>query len=128
MLSPDTTTCPENAVLKMTRGDTTAWKFQRLDIDGNVITLIADEVYFTVKNSFNDKGYLFQKTLDDMTFDEDGTYHFRIEPEDTNNLKYGDLVYDLEVIQSDVKSTISKGKFVLTVESTWAVNERSNNA
>lgn len=128
MLSPDTSNCPGNATLEMTRGDTTGWKFQRLDADGQVITIIADELYFTVKGSFQDTNFKFQKTLNDMTFDEDGTYHFVINPEDTNDLNFGNYVYDLEVIQSSVKTTISKGKFVLDTESTWAINERSDNA
>lgn len=113
-----------NNEIKMTRGDYAAFHFHREDAEGKVILEKATAVYFTVKVSAQDETLAFQKTLDDMTFDENGEYHFAVEPTDTNGLGYGDYVYDLEVIASDnPKQTIAKGKFVLDWESTWASNE-----
>lgn len=128
MLAPNNNgQCQSWQTITFTRGDTAGFKFQRLDTDGNVIMQIADELYFTVKTQFTNQGFVLQKTLDDMTFDEDGFYHFVIEPEDTNALKFADYVYDIETIQGGVKSTPLKGKFVMTPESTWQANEGGNN-
>lgn len=129
MVSPKLTPfCPGQlgTPLSMTRGDTAGFKFQRLDNDGNVIEARPNKLFFTVKKSYEDEGFVFQKKLDDMTFDENFWWHFRILPEDTDRLKYGTYVYDLETIQSGVKSTISKGNLIISSESTWAINEGGN--
>ena len=109
--------------MNLRRGDTGKFKFQRLDAEGEPITTIADEVYFTVKKNTKTQDYIIQKTLDDMAFDNDGTYHFTIEPKDTENLKYFDYVYDIEVTQGGDVSTIAFGKFVLQDEVTFAANK-----
>ena len=109
--------------LSMIRGDTTSLKFQRKDNDGNVIMLQADKAYFTVKKSTAQSNYLIQKTLDDMVLDEEGVYHFTINPEDTDDLDYGTYVYDLEIIQNEVVTTISRGEFIIESEVTFAENE-----
>lgn len=111
-------------MISMVRGDTAKFNFQRLDANGNPITTIADELYFTVKKSPRDTNYAFQIRLDDMQFDNDGTYHFTIEPEDTNDMDFTqNHWYDLEVISNGIKTTISCDKFNLLPEVTWAVNE-----
>lgn len=110
--------------MRQTRGDTVKYHFQRIDKDGNPITIMPDKIYFTVKKCFSDKNVIFQKTIDDMQIDvEEGLYHFTVEPEDTNDLKYGTYVYDIEVITDAVKTTISKGEFILEPEVTFAENE-----
>ncbi len=109
--------------IKQTRGDTRGYRFTRKDANGQTITAVPKALYFTVKSSFRTPGFIFQKTIEDMTQDENGAWHFRVEPEDTNNLCYGEYVYDVEVIHAGIKTTISKGKFVVTEESTWAINE-----
>lgn len=110
-------------IISMIRGDTTPLMFQRKDNNGDVIKLRADKIYFTVKKSDLPDEVLFQKTIDDMTLDEDGTYHFVIQPEDTNNLEFGNYLFDLEVIQDNVVSTISRGEFIIEFEATFARNE-----
>lgn len=110
-------------VIEMTRGDTCPLKFQRLDARGNVITEIADKMYFTVKRNFNTKPFVLQKTLDDMTFDSEGYYHFIINPEDTEKLMYGDYAADVEVLVGSYKYTVSKFILRLTDEATWYLNE-----
>lgn len=109
--------------MEIIRGDTAQYKFQRLDNSGNVITEKADKIYFTVKENYDTKIITFQKTIEDMTFDENYYYHFVINPEDTNELKYGDYVYDIEVKKDDYKQTISKGIFKITEEVTFYINE-----
>ena len=109
--------------LNQTRGDTRSYFFQRVDASGAVITAQPDSLYFTVKKSFNDKNSILQKKLSDMTVDDDGTYHFTILPADTETQAYGQYVFDIQVTQNGVVTTICKGNFTLTPEATWAVNE-----
>lgn len=109
--------------MEIIRGDTGLYKFQRKDKAGEIILEKAEKIYFSVKENYKISKVLFQKTIDDMTFDEDGTYHFAIEASDTDNLDYGDYVYDLEVINGTLKSTISRGIFRIKEEVTFVGNE-----
>lgn len=109
--------------LSIIRGDTISLKFQRKDNEGNVIMIEADKAYFTVKKNVSQTNVLIQKTLEDMTLDEEGVYHFTILPEDTDGLDYGTYVYDLEIIQNEVVTTISRGEFIIESEVTFAENE-----
>lgn len=107
----------------MIRGDTARFFFQRIDAEGEVITTRPDTLYFTVKKDFKTVPFVLQKKLDDMRMDEDGTFHFTIEPEDTEELQYRTYVYDIQVVQDGVKTTIAKGGFVITTEVTFIENE-----
>lgn len=113
--------------MQIIRGDTCPLKFQCKDGGGTPITTVADAVYFTVKTSYDVEAVTFQKTLEDMTFDEDGTYHFEIEPSDTEELPYGTYVYDIEITRGDTVKTISQGQLKITKEATWKANKESNN-
>lgn len=66
---------------------------------------------------------IFQKTIEDMIFDEDGTYHFVINPEDTDEQSYRECKYDLQVEHDGVKKTIAIGDFNINEEVTFAENE-----
>lgn len=110
--------------MQLIRGDTFKFKFRRIDAQGAIIKNIAPNLFFTVKRNAGDKNYIFQKTLQDgISFDEDWYYHVTVEPEDTNNMKFGDYVYDIEVIAGEYKQTISKGVLSIDTEVTWAINE-----
>lgn len=109
--------------LLQTRGDTRKYRFQRVNADGSVIEDTPDKLFFTVKKNFETEGFIFQKTLADFRIDDEFVYHFIIQPEDTESLKYGDYVYDIEVITDGVVTTLAKGKFILEAEATWAVNQ-----
>lgn len=115
-----------SSMIQMIRGDTVKYKFQRVGGDGQVITTLPDSLYFTVKESANKLNYVFQKNLDDMTFDSDSYYHFTIEPEDTNNLQYGNYAYDIEIIVDGVKTTVAFGTFTILPEVTWVQNEEES--
>lgn len=111
-------------MISQTRGDTRKYKFQRKNADGSVILNVPNKMFFTVKQDFTDDKVLIQKRLpDDFEIDEEGFWHFTIEPEDTNDLNYGDYVFDVEVITDGVKSTIAKGGFVIEPEVTFADDE-----
>lgn len=109
--------------LKQTRGDTAGYNFQRKNAQNVVITTEPQALYFTVKERWTDKSFLLQKRMNEMTMDADGTWHFTIQSFDTDNLPYGDYVYDVEAIDNDAVQTIAKGKFTLTVEATWKINQ-----
>lgn len=110
--------------MKQIRGDTAKYYFQRKDADGNVITTLPESLYFTVKKNYRVDEYLIHKTLADMTFDDtDFSYHFTIEPKDTDDLKYGAYVCDIQVVQDGIKTTIFKDEFVLEEEVTFITNE-----
>lgn len=111
------------AELSQTRGDTVGYTFQRLNADGEVITTAPQSLYFTVKHKFTDKEAVLQKKMDEMTMDQDGTWHFVLQSEDTESLDYGVYVYDIQVTDNDAVTTIAKGNLKLTGEATWAVNE-----
>ena len=115
----------EKQRLEITRGDSAKWKFRRLDNNNEPILVKADKVYFTVKNSFEDSDAVFQKTIDDMEFDNEGYYSFTVDPDDTNGLPFGYYVFDVEVIIEgiDYKKTIAKGDFIIKEEATSVENE-----
>lgn len=112
--------------MEMTRGDNFDIRFQRRNDRKEIITTPADEVYFTVKKNYYDKNFVFQKKLNNGTItfnEEDYFYYMSVVPEDTNNLSYGDYVYDIEIIVESKVKTISKGSFKITEEVTFYTNE-----
>lgn len=112
--------------MNMTRGDTYEFKFQRKNQNKKVITEKPDKMFFTVKENYYLKDFLFQKRLEDnsITYDEETNYYMlTINPEDTNDLSYKDYVYDIEIIDGDKVKTIAKGKLKITEEVTFAENE-----
>ena len=110
-------------MISKTRGDTIGLKFQRKDADGETIITRPEEMYMTVKTSWDSPDALIQKTLADMTMDEEGVWHVVIQPSDTENLAYGTYVVDIEVTAQGYVTTIAKDSLKLTEESTWSVNK-----
>lgn len=112
--------------IEITRGDTKSFKFARKNMNGEIITAKPQKMYITFKNSFYQKDFLFQKRLDDdiSYTDTDNYYHFQINPEDTNNLNFGNnYVFDIEIIDNNKVKTIAKGTLKITEEVTSAENE-----
>lgn len=111
--------------IEIIRGDTKSFKFQRRTTNNEVITEKPDKMFFTVKTGYYSKDYLFQKRLDtDIIYREDDNYYyFTINPSDTDELDYGDYVFDIEVIKGDTVKTIAKGTFKVESEVTFAENE-----
>lgn len=107
--------------LRMIRGDTKFYKFRRRNKDHEIILEKADKIYFTVKDLT--KQILFQKTIEDMSFDDEGVYHFIIEPEDTDGIDFGDYEYDLEVIADGAKRTLALGMIKIDKEVTYVQDE-----
>ena len=86
-----------------------------------------DKIYSlgeTVTGQTQDISQAIQKTLENgIIKDEENYYHVEILPEDTNDLKYKEYVYDLEVITDTYKKTIASGTLLLKEETTFVVNE-----
>jgi len=85
----------------------------------------AEEIYFTVKKRWTDTNPVFQKSLADMTFDAEGYYHFTIAPEDTENLAYGQYVWDFTAIEDNdaYRAKPAHGILVVGNSSGWIINE-----
>lgn len=108
----------------MARGDVFSFSFG-LYIDGVLSTEEMDNVYFTVKNSHYTHDPLFQKKCSDgsIASDTHGSYTVTINPEDTDNLDFGDYEFDIEVVKlPGIKRTFT-GILSLTEEVTHRSNE-----
>lgn len=113
-------------MLQIIRGDTKFYKFQRKKKhDRSIIADLPNDLYFTVKYSAEIEDVLFQKTLKNgITYNQDDNYYYiTINPEDTNDLPYGTIVYDIEVIKNGIKQTIAFGEIEIAKEVTFASNE-----
>ena len=109
--------------IPMFRGDTKKLKFQRMSTDGTTILERAEMVFFTVKKNTSTKDVLIQKTIEDMSFDEEGWYHFRIESEETDDLAPGSYVFDVQVNDKNSKQTVCFGTLTIKPEVTFVSNE-----
>lgn len=116
--------CDQPLKIIMARGDIETQRFFIYYTEDEICTSTINEIYFTVKSSFENREYIFQKRLTngDITLLDDGSYQFSIMPEDTNNMDVGRYVFDIEVVGDGIKKTWV-GKLILTNEVTYAENE-----
>ncbi len=106
-------------MLEFTRGDSFFFKFYRKDLENKKIMVKSEKMWFTVKDNYNSKRNLIQKTLDNgIIFTDDGYYHVTISPLDTKKFKYKKYVYDIQVENAGVVNTIKKDKVKITEEAT----------
>ena len=93
---------------------------------GELVTDEFTEVYFSVKKYSSDQEYLFQKrlTTGGIYTNWDGRFTVYIDPEDTDNLPFGEYDCDIEFVDEteNYKRTFY-GKLELTKEVTYASNE-----
>lgn len=92
--------------------------------DGLPVSETFDDVYFTVKKNHTDYDFVLQKRMSTggIIYDGDGHYTIFIDPEDTNELPFGDYECDIEVRRSGYKRTFF-GKFKMAKEVTHYYNE-----
>lgn len=110
--------------MEFTRGDTKKYKFQRKDVDNNIIETKSQKMWFTVKTDNFTNNIVFQKTLDSgITFDSDFYYHILIDHDDTKDLDYATFKCDIQVENNGVVSTIYKDKLTITSEVTFEGGE-----
>ena len=112
-------------LIAMPRGDIRWERFVVDDPDGSRTSLNFDSVYFTVKKCKKDKHFIFQKSTKDDTIEmlDLGDYQFKIEPEDTHNMSYGEYYADIQLTYKDLLKETFPVTFVLYGESTWEANE-----
>lgn len=80
--------------ISITRGDSAIFEVTITDKDGNTYTPInTDRVTFTVKENTRSNAIVFQKTV------ENGK--IVIAPSDTEGLRYGKYVYDVQLVTAD---------------------------
>lgn len=124
--------CPQNTpivgglqTIGLNRGTTLKLKAQRKDFNEQPILTEAQEIYFVVKKHWTDKEALIIKDLSDMVFDEEGYYHFTIEPTDTENLAYGKYVWDFTPVENNdaYRAKPAHGYFIIGNSAGWIVNE-----
>ena len=124
--------CPNNTpivgnlqTIGINRGTSINLKAQRLDINNQPILVEAQEIYFIVKKGWNDKTALIMKSSEDMTFDEQGYYHFTILPTDTENLEYGNYVWDFTAVDANGTYRAKPAHGYLTIGNSagWIMNE-----
>ena len=113
--------------IAINRGTYLGLKAQRKNMDGTPILVEADAVYFIVKKKWTDETPIIKKTLEDMTFDEQGYYHFSINPTDTENLQYGKYVWDFTSVHNtnSYRAKPAHGIFVVGNSSGWIVNQNN---
>lgn len=124
--------CPKNTpivgnlqTIGINRGTSLRLKAQRLDANGDPIMTKAEEIYFIVKKLWSDKTALITKDLSDMTFDNQGYYHFTITPGDTESLAYGQYVWDFTAIEAadTYRAKPAHGYFIVGNSAGWIINE-----
>ena len=109
--------------MRIIRGDSKTFTFQRKDKDNNVIIEKPDKMYLTIKQNEFERKALIQKTFDNGIRFEEDTYYVDFVPEDTDDLSFGEYVYDIEIINGDIVKTIKKDTFVIESEVTHKENE-----
>ena len=112
--------------LEFTRGDTKAFKFKLQDKNKQPLNLTgSDNLYMTVKKDINSNKIIFQKrTGNGIELKDDGYYHVTINPDDTNDLPYGQYGYDIELkTGTGIVKTLVVGTITLTEEYTFKGDE-----
>jgi len=110
------------------RGDTFKINFKLKTADDNPIELGADDkLFFTIKNRYSDEDFILNKTLEDMT-KEDDSYKLLISSVETSEFKMDvPYVYDVEYIQNystdRITTTLLIGNITFTKEVTRYGNE-----
>ena len=83
----------------MTRGDTVSLKIDLVDCEGEPYYLKeGDKAIFRMKRKVCDKELLINK---DLEIDEEGQIFLVIDPVDTEYLKFGLYVYEIELVTAE---------------------------
>ena len=107
----------DGTTIWMTRGDTVRIELSLYDSLGQPYEPEeGDVIYFTVKKSYKDKEFLFQREVDLDTL------VLTIEPEDTNDLQMNkDYEYDMQLTKAngDIDTFITPSTLHIAEEVTW---------
>lgn len=110
-------------IIEFARGDTYQKGFL-LKQNDQVVTDTFSEIYFTVKQNYEETDYVFQKKMSTGGIADNGSGHYTlyIEPSDTNGLSFGEYDFDFEFVATGYKKTFA-GVLKLTKEVTHQANE-----
>lgn len=99
--------------MKLTRGDSAYFDVELIDEDDSEYTLQSgDLLTFTVKNTTMSPCSVFSVSSSNASF--------HISPADTDKLRYGEYVYDIQLnTGQDVFTVVGPAVFELTEEVTW---------
>lgn len=113
----------ELQTIALNRGTTLELSATRKNGQGTIIEE-AEEVYFVVKKRWSDKEGLIVKSLKDMEF-RDGKYTFILYPEDTENLPYGQYVWDFTIVDDNNEYRVkpAHGYLIVGNSAGWISNE-----
>lgn len=102
------------------RGDTFSFKVNIKFVDGTAIKISdIDTIFVTCKNGYGDNATeIFIKKKDELTLDENGYLHVVFKPEDTQELKAGDYVFDVEITLKNGYRKSKKGQITLEYDVT----------
>lgn len=98
-------------MIRIRRSESVTLRFQRKDLEGNVILTAPDDIYFTVKKRYEYTNYVLQKRLSDggISFDPNtGWYRIGITPEDTAELDFDTYYFDLKKREGETEKYIKK--------------------
>lgn len=111
--------------IAMARGDIHYERFVIMNPDGSESDLDFDNVHFTVKKSFKDTQYIFQKKLSNGSIEKlaPSDYQVKITPQDTANMPFGNYVFDIQVTYGDTIKQTFPGEFAILNEATYPENE-----
>lgn len=111
--------------IRMPRGDIRLVHFTINNPDGTCSDIDFTEIYFTVKRSFTDRNFLFQKRLSTggIIKVNTGDYQVKIESDDTSDLSFGQYKFDIQFVFEDQLKETFVGNFELTAEVTSKENE-----
>ena len=99
--------------ISIIRGDSAIFELNIVDANKNIYTPKEDDtITLTVKTSTRSKEVVFQKQWDDGKF--------IINPEDTKELRYGNYVYDVQLVTANgwVDTIIPPHNFIVMEEVT----------
>lgn len=106
------------------RGDIRLIRLKVCDASGEVFSKSLTDVYFTVKETYEQWEPTISKSLSAGTISKVGDdYVIVLKPEDTDGLKFGSYVYDIELVRGDILKQTFVGNLVITKEVTHADNE-----
>lgn len=107
-------------MIEFIRGDTKPFRFRIKNVNGQPIQKSeVDTLIMTCRKRDSEKSpILFEKTIDDFIFGEDGFCHSQIKPEDTQNLEYGAYGFDIECTLLNGYRKTLKANFKITEEDT----------
>ncbi len=105
-----------NNNISLIRGDSGVFELALQDVDGNAAELAAGDVLtFTVRRVAASPIVVIQKQIDSADM------QIKLEPADTEGLRFGAYVYDVELRRSDgfVDTVIAPHEFLLLEEVTY---------